>query len=160
MLPLRPGLRSRSDRDYAPAHPGIMLPLRPGLRSRTLRDYAPAPTDSLWSVTLSPCCASCRSMVKTDLNEKDQRHIPCERNLPLASMFQIYLLYLKGVLLYVRCSVFGVRCSVKDCTGRILCVKGFSEKMLTFFASGYIFFSHNLVVGSTGSPTAELIPGC
>ena len=60
----------------------------------------------------------------------------------------------------VRCSVFGVRCSVKDCTGRILPVKGFSEKMLTFLAPGYIFFSHNLFVGSTGSPTAELIPGC
>ena len=111
-LPDTPGLCSRSDRDYAPAHSGTMLPHTPGLRSRTLRDYAPAPTDSLWSVTLSPCCASCRSMVKTDLNEKDQRHIPCERNLPLASMLQIYLLYLKGFLLYVRCSVFGVRCSV------------------------------------------------
>ena len=39
----------------------------------------------------------------------------------------------------VLCSVFCVLCSVKDCTGRILCVKGFSEKMLTFFAPGYIF---------------------
>ena len=82
----------------------------------------------------------------------------------------------------VRCSVFGVRCSVfKDCTGRILCVKGFSEffaeklvkhsegmrrvkgfseKNTIFFVPEYIFFSHNLFVGSTGSPTAELIPGC
>ena len=51
-------------------------------------------------------------MVKNDLNEKDQRHIPCERNLPLASMLQIYLLYLKGFLLYVLCSVFCVLCSV------------------------------------------------
>ena len=40
----------------------------------------------------------------------------------------------------VLCSVFCVLCSVfKDCIGRILYVKGFSEKMLTFFASGYIF---------------------
>ena len=40
----------------------------------------------------------------------------------------------------VLCSVFCVLCSVfKDCIGRILFVKGFFEKNITFFAPGYIF---------------------